>query len=371
MPVKAVPAQDQRKARGDAESPVFNWPVAGWLAFTLLLCTHFTLCYNAIPDYLNLDEYTRGAALTPYQFRALPIVIFRMFAQMPFVSAVARHAPAQFHNPYQVVQIGMVLCCIFAAVLAMCGTLSKLTDNRWFSRWFSLVLVYMAYFNLAPGWGLSYSFPYDVPSLMFFSLGVYLIVSNRLWLYYLMFPIAVFNRETTCFLTIFFVIWNLDQARDRASTISRKNLFSLGGHVLAQAILWLAVKVTLAHLFAGNQSADTSVNGHFFSIRLIFNLHELIEPQQWPVYLSCCGFLLPALWFGRRWIQCPPIARACAIILPLWFAGMMMVGVVPEIRIFSELSVFIVPALGLIVYNRLRTGSDAAADGPHWQEHAL
>lgn len=35
-----------------------------------------------------------------------------------------------------------------------------------------------------------------------------------------------------------------------------------------------------------------------------------------------------------------------------------MVGVIPEIRIFSELSVFAVPALGLIVYNRFRSGID-------------
>lgn len=125
----------------------------------------------------------------------------------------------------------------------------------------------MAYFNLAPGWGLVYSFPYDVPSLMFFSLGVYLVIGNRLWLYYLMFPIAVFNRETACFLTIFFVIWNLEQVGGGGRAFARKNLFTLGGHLLAQAILWLGVKITLAHLFVTNQGADSSMHGHFFSIR--------------------------------------------------------------------------------------------------------
>lgn len=330
-----------------------SWHTAGWLLFTLLLCIHFTLSYNTLFDYLNLDVYTRGLAPIPYQYRALPMFVFRLFAGMPFIAAVARHAPTQFRDPHQMVQIGMTLFSILGAVFATCGTLTRLTGDRTFSRWFSLLIVYMAYFNLAPVWGLSYTFPYDLPSLMFFCIGIYLIISNRLWLYYLVFPLAVLNRETICFLTIFFVIWNLQQLRERTGTLSPKQATGILVHVLAQAVIWLAIKAWLTHRFAGNPVATfAATKSSLFTFRLFFNLKELLKPQQWPVYLSCCGFLLPALWLQRRWIRNAGISQACAVILTLWFAGMMIVGVIPEIRIFSELSAFAVPALALIVHNR-------------------
>lgn len=337
-------------------STTSSWHTAGWLFFTLLLCIHFTLSYSAILDYLNLDVYTRGLSPTPYQYRALPMYLFRLFLGSPFIAALARHAPAQLHEPHQMVQAGMALFSILAAVFATCGTLTRLTGDRTFSRWFSLLIVYMAYFNLAPGWGLNYTFPYDLPSLMFFCAGVYFIVSNRLLLYYLIFPLAVLNRETICFLTIFFVIWNVQQIRERGETLSRREIVPIMVHVLAQALIWFAIKVWLAHLFAGNPATTfAATKGSIFTFRLFFNLKELIKVQQWPVYLSCCGFLLPALWMQRHWIRNAGISNACVIILPLWFAGMMIVGVIPEIRIFSELSAFVVPALALIAYNRLNT----------------
>lgn len=343
------------RSQTSTQTLISTWHTAGWLLFTLLLCVHFTLSYNVVIDYLNLDTYTQGLAPTPYQYRVLPMFVFRLFTHIPLITALAKHAPIQFRDPHQIVQIGIALFSILGAVFATYGTLTRLTGDRNFSRWFSLLIVYMAYFNLAPSWGLSYTFPYDLPSLMFFCVGIYLIVSNRLWLYYLMFPLAVLNRETICFLTIFFVIWNVQQMRERAGKVSLKEASPLMLDVLVQAVIWIAIKAWLAHKFAANPVATfAATKGSIFTFRLFFNLKELVKPQQWPVYLSCCGFLLPALWFQRRWIRSAAISQACAIILPLWFAGMMIVGVIPEIRIFSELSAFAVPALALIVHTRFR-----------------
>lgn len=41
----------------------------------------------------------------------------------------------------------------------------------------------------------------------------------------------------------------------------------------------------------------------------------------------------------------------------LWLLGMIKVGVITEIRVFSEWTAFVVPLLGLIVYNRFLTVS--------------
>ena len=85
---------------------------------------------------------------------------------------------------------------------------------------------------------------------------------------------------------------------------------------------------------------------------MMINIHMLLSPQQWPIYLSVFGFLLPMLWLQRRWIGNQGIYWSCTILFPLWFAGMFFMGLMPEIRVFSELSALLVPALGLIVYHR-------------------
>ena len=324
-----------------------------WGLFALVICVHFTLSYDALPDYLNLEQYTRGLAPTPYQYRLLPVLLFRILSARPFLVKVAQHAPVQFRDPHQIVQMIFVLVSMIGSVLATAGTIRNLTGDRIFSRWFSLLVVYMAYFDLAPGWGLAYSFPYDVPSLFFFSLGVYLTVANKLWLYYLVYPLAALNRETICFLTLFFLIWKWRESRGRLESSSRIKQLQLLAHAAAQAAIWIGVKIYVAHLYAGNP-VEGAGQGHnsLLSHKLPFNIHELLKPQQWPVLMSVFGFLLPVLWAQRRWIQRSSILWSCALLLPLWFAGMMLVGIITEIRVFSELSAFVVPALALIVHNR-------------------
>ena len=127
----------------------------------------------------------------------------------------------------------------------------------------------------------------------------------------------------------------------------------LGAHALAQAGIWIGVKVWLAHRFAGNvYDYGSMITTPPVVGRVMLNLHQLARPQQWPVFLSIFGFLLPVIWQQRRWIQNGGIYWSCKILIPLWFLGMFFMGLLPEIRIFSELSSLLVPALGLIVYHR-------------------
>jgi hypothetical protein len=339
--------------------PRSRWHTIAWAVFTLAICLHFALTYNAIPDFLNLNAYTHGVERTPYQYRILMMWVFQLLTTKHAVLAAAAHVqrmhvPDNFKTPQQLVQIAVVWVSIFGAVLATVGTLTRLTGDRIFSRWMSLVLIYMAYFNLAPAaWELNYTYPYDVPSLMFFCLAVYLVVSGKDWIYYLLFPIATLNRETTCFLTLFMLVWKWRELRARECALTVKDWLTLAAHGVVQIAIWLALKLWLAHHFASNQfDFGTSGTAAPISQKLLFNLHMLISPPQWPVFLSLFGFLLPAIWLGRRWIRNEGISWGLAIVLPLWVLGMMLVGVVTEIRVFSELSALLVPALGLIVYHR-------------------
>ncbi|WP_183812164.1 hypothetical protein [Tunturibacter empetritectus] len=339
--------------------PDSRWKTAVWVGFTLGICLHFALSYNLIIDFLDLDAYMRGVEKTPYQYRILMMYVFRFFATRHAVIALAqhaqhmRHAPLLFQKPTQLVQIGIAIMSLFGAVLATAATLTRLTGDRIFSRWMSLLLIYMAYANLAPGWGLAYTFPYDTPSLMFFCLGVFLVVSGRNRLYYALYPIAVLNRETICFLTIFFLIWKWQEIRAREGRVTSKDALRLAAHGVVQGAIWVGLKLWLAHRFAANiyDYGSTPTNPPVVG-RMMLNVHMLLRPQQWPVYLSVFGFLLPVILLQRRWIGNPGIDYGCTILIPIWFVGMFFMGLMPEIRIFSELSALLVPAMGLIVYHR-------------------
>lgn len=324
-----------------------------WLFFVFFACLYFSYSYNAKRDFLDLAEYTRGLSLTPYQYRALPMFLFRALVDRPVVVHIAARMPPQLRSPYQIVQLGLSLFSLIGCVLATYGTLNRLTGfDRRFTRWASLLVLYMAYFMLAPGWGLDYTLPYDTPSLFFFCLGIYLIVCREIWkkwAYYVIFPLAVLNRETACFLTVFYLIWEWQQAKENDALKTARVRLLL--HVAAQAIIWIVVKKALAHAFAAN-APDGVMNGHYLVVKSLYNVKEILSPKQWPILLSINGFLLPVIFAGRKWIQNPGIARGCAIILPLWILGMMLVGVIIEIRVFSETASLAALALSLILYNR-------------------
>lgn len=140
-------------------------------------------------------------------------------------------------------------------------------------------------------------------------------------------------------------------------------ILSLAAHAVVQAVIWLFLKLWLTHRFAANPvdygTAGPRSAAVMMMEKLKFNIHEILLPQQWPVYLSLFGFLLPVIWLQRRWIRNEGIYWGCAIVMPLWFAGMLLVGLIPEIRIFSELSALLVPALALIVYHRFFSANRA------------
>jgi hypothetical protein len=340
-------------------NPPSRWQTVLWIMFTLGICMHFTLAYNAEPDFLDLNLYVKGMEKTPYQHRVLMMYVFRSLVTQHITLAILQHmrqmphVPPAWLKPPKLVEICVVMTSIFGAVLATVGTLTKLTGDKIFSRWMSLLLIYMAYANLAPGWGLWYTFPYDTPSLMLFCVGVYLVVRERNWLYYLLYPIAVLNRETACFLTVFFVIWKWQELRTSHGVITRRDVLWLTAHGLTQATISIGLELWLAHLFAGNvyDYGSNSTRPVMVS-RMILNLQQLQRPQQWPVLLSVFGFLLPVVWMQRRWIENPGIYWSCMILIPMWIVGMFIVGLLTEIRVFSELSALLVPALGLIIYHR-------------------
>lgn len=324
---------------------------AKWF-FLLLVCAYFGFCYGSHPSFLNLKLYTDGHAGLPYQYRILPMYVFRGLLRIPLILRLAAHVQPLGNDPYRLIMAGLGFAGMLGALLAVKGTITQLTGDRAYAFWAAFLLVAMALLNLASSWDNPFITPYDVPSLMFFSVSIYLVLRRAWWAYYPVFVLATLNRETACFNILFFAIWEWVRLED--APLGRR-LWWILPHVLVQVTIWVAIKLWLVHHFAGNPTEATAgqANGLFLT-HFGYNCRELLKPFQWPLYASVCGFSLPFLWLQRRWLRCRGLAAAILIILPLWWIGLIIVGVVVEIRIFSDWIALVAPALALIIWNRFR-----------------
>jgi hypothetical protein len=293
----------------------------------------------------NTLLFVNGQGSLPFQFRALCFWIIRgMLHSSVIQHAAVRFAP--FHkDPY--------LCCIFLlafvslllAVLFTRASIKLLTGSELWSLVGSFLLLVMTSFSLMLNFEHQWITPYDLPSLFFFSACIYAVLARKFPLYYLLFSLAVFNRETCIFLIPFFAIclW-----------LENKNIsWKLGAHVAAQASIWLAIKLWLLHLYANNPlytndpKAIHGVKG-LFDLQVFYNLAELLKPWQWTPITSVFGFLLPVYILGFRYIRDQRVALGSAVMLVLWACGMLFVGFFIEIRIFNELNSIMAIAITLI-----------------------
>jgi hypothetical protein len=317
---------------------------AVWWLLLLTVCTHFCLVYfqNSQP-FLDLNQYIHGTAKLPYQYRVLLAWLLRTVLKIPHLKTFTARLPPPLRDRSIFVLFAASWISLLGSVLFTQGSLFWLTKSQPYSRWASLLVVYMAYFQFPLSFGLNFLLPYDLPSLFFFCACLYCVISKRMLLFYLFFIVGAFNRETICMATLFLLLWRWKESR------GSRGWMRLGTHILLQAALWVSIKLYLYHLFGGNLPEAGSSSCYY---KLGSNLSTIVKPQQWPVLLSVFGFTLPLVLSGRRWMKNAAMERAIYL-LPAWFTVMMLVGVIIEIRIFAELISYMALALGLIVYNRL------------------
>jgi hypothetical protein len=327
--------------------------------FLLIVTLYFTLCFSANPSFLDLARYTQGLERIPYQYRMLPILIFRGLMRSDAFLRLASHVAPLHGDIYRVIDAAIAFASMLGAIYATRRTIAALTRDEVFAFWAALLVPLMALIQIAAAYPPEITLPYDVPALFFFAVSIYLIVSGRRWPFLAIFPVAVLNRETICFATFFFIIWEWVRLGEEGAAASSR-VRRIAPAVVLQAVVWLVIKIYLVRVF-GHNPIDGDVQAHgLFATKLGYNLREVVKPQQWPILLSVCGFSLPFLVLQRRWIRRDGIFYACAIILPLYFAAMMIVGVIVEIRIFTEWIALATPALALIIHHRFRPVEDRA-----------
>ena len=167
----------------------------------------------------------------------------------------------------------------------------------------------------APFW-----YPSDMPAILFFTLGLVFLYKQNWPMYYTVFLIAAFNRETICFLTFVYLFTSIGRRKPTVMLL----------HCGAQLLLWLVIKYILYRLYSSNPGVG------FFETQLSANIGFLLTLKRYPFFLSSMGFILIPIMLYFRLIDDYFVRRSLFVGIP-FFLAMMYVGDIWELRIYGEL----------------------------------
>jgi len=296
-----------------------------WLVVltVVLASAQFARCYGTLTEeHISLPAYARGSANMPFQGRMLMMFPLRWAGQSAWLTRHTAWRSGALRSPEMavvtlIVFLNMCLACWFATLLYLRASQRK--TLAWMPAALVLAISSVQYILHLQ----NVLFPYDVPSLMLFTLGVYLIYTGRVWWLVLLFPLATLNREVTLFLGVLLAmdVYVTGGVRGwlRPRFVAQEGLL---------AAIWLAVHFYVQHRFAANATEMIP--------RIAENLQWLRNPQYWP-QLDCTGaFLLPFLFIYRKYVVSERMRSYLWIVVP-WVLCMVFYGVLIETRIYGEL----------------------------------
>lgn len=368
--------------------PAIRW---GVLSLYLLMTVQFVGCYLFLArPYINLDRFGRGYERLPFQTRLLLAPLFRWAQNSPHMIHYASRLSLNDYffphgiGPAGIVQLWLDLPCVLVAgwvTVRIYQAASRRHLLGWFVYPLFLVLCTVTYTLHVVQ---NFRFIYDLPSLMFFALGLYLIYFRKpVTLLVALFAVATWNRETTLLLIPFFLLsagfrsrsvaaenqtWESPDGSQRGSglrvmrqapdTLRFSWRRMLRPRVAVPAVLmlayWAAWHLFVFHLFRHNASE--------YYPRLSFNWQCLRRLRYYPQLFSAGGFLLPFLFLLRRRVRDVQL-RVWLWTIPCWYAVMAVWGILVETRVFGELLPLITCAAALIAEETLAAAMQRSA--PH------
>jgi hypothetical protein len=270
----------------------------------------FTWVYFA--STLQFEDATLAAladfsAFRPYQYRMLlPSIVHGLAWLLPL--------------PVEWIYMGLTWATCCALLLAFRAFCSYWLQGQSLNL-APLLMIYAMLWNYAI---ISiFIYPSDILAILLFVLGLLCLFQGRMRLYYAVFVLGCFNRETVCFLTFAMLFLYL----------GRRSLIYLAWQSIAQFALWFAIKSLLTYLFRENYGESV------FQNQIANNLHFFADLLARDVF---------ALWslanFGGLWLFIPfmwrnlpnDLKRLLLLIVP-FLLGMSVVGLLYEVRIYSEL----------------------------------
>jgi hypothetical protein len=309
------------------------------LGLNVLATFQFIWFYlSRVPSCLDLPSYEAWRERSPFQYRVLMVyplqwahhnaALVRLAARL---SLLTGWFPTPIH-PEGILQAAIdVLCIGTAGIVARRIYKAASPTGALVAIVYPLTLA-MAAATYAMLTTPHLRFVYDLPSLAFFSLGLYLIYfRHHIFWFVVLFLVATLNRETSLFLLVIFAIdWSVTTKGkiDWRRVLTARYFLML----VSLSAYWVAWHFWVVHHFAANPVVDARN-------RLRLNLGVILSPLSWPQCLALGCFLVPLLLLNRSRVQNDRL-RAWYWVLPLWLIFMMRYALISEIRVFGELIPF-------------------------------
>jgi hypothetical protein len=288
-------------------------------------------------DMLSLRQYAHLAQPTPYQNRILMAPLLRWAGDSPAFNRVYQSG---FHRTLaspEDLAVMLVNCASLLLLLPVTVALRRQFSPAPRAGWLACLLTLLVVtFTYVVRYEWRWSMPYDLLSLLMFTLGLLAVARRQGWLLLLVVAAATPNRETIVFLIPiwFWLAWR-EQRPIAACAYS-----------LAAFAEWFAWRTAINHILGARPA--------LYDFPWKKNLSVLYIPTHWPQLLSVFGFLLIPMWMLRSFV---PDRRLHAVWLATgpYLLAALIVGIWYETRIFGELSALVGVTFAIELEAVLRT----------------
>jgi hypothetical protein len=270
-----------------------------------------------------------GRGYKPFVYRTLLPSAVRAVAEVTPTALKDRISSAYEHRKIRLVEMlkwqeeyvyeyFVALALMFCCLVGFAFTLRHLTNLFYDYPCFVADLAPVGGLMVLPVFFRYYSYIYDPCTLLLFALAVSSLVTRKRVLFYVIFALASFNKETSILLSGLFLIQEIGFMRK--TTLVR--------HLLYQASLWVAIRGFLLFLFRNNP-------GSMLEFHLIHNAGLLFRPV-WLLYFVGVTVIFWVL-VGRGWTKKPAFLRKGLLVtlIPL-FSLALFFGYVDELRDYYE-----------------------------------
>lgn len=282
-------------------------------------------------------------------------LLFRAAMKWQVLNHFVQHAhKAHISDPLELVFGVVVLVCVIVAAEFVRLSLQLLIGRNLVSNYGGLLVPYMCYFHFVLIPIYLGKLPYDLPEVAFFSIGLWSILSRRWWVFAIVFVLGTVNRETTCFLVPVLLVLEGTRMHQQGK---RNEWWKLAVSAVVLTAVWAYLYHFSMHYFSAHP--DYVEDFHWRG-----NLRAILIPWQWPQLPSTFGYLWVPFVLGFRWMKHRGL-ELCVWLFVLWFAIMFVVGVIIEIRVFSEWIPYVAVCIGLIAHHRFSALLGGRAGNSH------
>ena len=192
---------------------------------------------------------------------------------------------------------------------------------------------------------------YDIPTLFFFSLCLYLFLKKNYIQFYVFFVISTLNRESSCFITISLALLLF---KFSSKFILKENCIQnsyLARHLFVQSIIWLFIVLLIRWIFVDSpgHSYETTYSMKAFLTNMwngsnswpFLNTETFFgNPRSFLTLFACSWVLIPFLW---KYI--PKDCKKLLLLIPIYMIPAFLYANLMESRVYHELNVVIALAV--------------------------